>query len=219
MALRLGFLHTAAVHVATFDGVVAEADGGVETVHCVDEDLLRIARSVGADHRDVGIAVDATLARLADKGVGVIVCTCSTIGGVAESAVGVDIPVLRVDRPMAAVAVERAARIAVVAALESTLEPTLVLLRNECERQHRWPELALTPCLDAWDFWESGNVDGYHRALAEHVDGLEDTYDVIVLAQASMLGALPLISDRPDRLVLASPTSAVEAALRRLRDR
>lgn len=213
MVFRIGFLHTAEVHVATFDRVVAEADATAETAHFVDEVLLRSARSLGVNHDGVRDAVGVALAQLVSEGVGVIVCTCSTIAAIAESAGGTLVPVLRVDRPMAAAAVASADRIAVVAALESTLEPTVALLADECERQRRWPAITLAPCLSAWSFWEAGDVEGYCRSVAEHVNALDDSFDVVVLAQASMLGALVFIEGRPARSVLASPSSAVAAAL------
>ena len=73
--------------------------------------------------------------------------------------------------------------------------------------------ITLMPCLAAWDRWEDGDVGGYHRTVAEHVDALDESFDVVVLAQASMLGALAFIDARPGRVVLSSPSSAIQAAL------
>ena len=213
MTATIGFLHTSPVHVATFDSLVASAPRAVSSTHFVDEELLALARSIGPAHRLVVEGVVAALARLVDAGADVIVCTCSTIGGTAESAEGTHVPVLRVDRPMAADAVACGYRIAVIAALESTLAPTAELLREESVRVGRAPVIILMPCLSAWDRWESGQLDGYHRAIADHVASLDESFDVVVLAQASMLGALALIQERPGRVVLASPSSAVSAAL------
>lgn len=214
---RLGFLHTSPVHVATFDAHVAEVDPSVLTVHAVDETLLETARRYGANHESVVIAVAQALVDLARDGANVIVCTCSTIGGTAESTVASGVRVLRVDRPMAAAAVASAGRIAVVAAVESTLEPTVALLSDECVRQHRLPLIELRPCLDAWAFWEAGDVGGYYRSVADHVNSLDDSFDVVVLAQASMFGALRLLDERPGRHVLSSPSSAVRAAIECIR--
>lgn len=213
MTATIGFLHTSPVHVATFDSLVADAPAAVSTTHIVDEELLALARSIGPAHRLVVEGVVGALARLVGDGADVIVCTCSTIGGTSEFAKGIGVPILRVDRPMAAAAVASGDRIAVVAALESTLAPTVDLLREESARVGRAPVITLMPCLSAWDRWESGELDGYHRAIADHVTSLDESFDVVVLAQASMLGALPLIQERPGRVVLASPSSAVSAAL------
>ncbi len=210
----LGFLHTAEVHIATFDALLdREAPAELRTVHVVDEGLLAAARELGADDPSVQNDVADALRDLADEGVDVIVCTCSTIGEVAEKSPNVGVPVLRVDRPMAAAAVAAATRIAVVAAVESTLTPTLSLLCDECVRQGRTPPIDLRPCFAAWPLWEAGDVDGYHRAVGEHVNMLDESFDVVVLAQASMLGALSFVNGRVGRVVLSSPPSAIHAAL------
>ena len=213
MPVTIGFLHTSPVHVATFDSLVANAPGAVSGTHIVDEELLTMARSIGCAHPLVADGVAAALARLVGEGADVIVCTCSTIGAAAESVPGIGVPVLRVDRPMAAAAVAAGRRIAVVAALESTLAPTAELLQEESARVGCAPMITLRPCLAAWDRWEDGDLDGYHRAIAGHVNALGESFHVVVLAQASMLGALAFIDERPGRVVLASPSSAVQAAL------
>ena len=213
MTATIGFLHTSPVHVATFDSLLADEPVAVSATHLVVEELLAMARSIGPAHPLVVSAVSAALARLVGGGVGVIVCTCSTIGATAEAAEGIGVPVLRVDRPMAAAAVASGHNVAVVAALESTLSPTAELLHEESVRIGRTSTITLMPCLRAWDYWEAGDLDGYHRAIADHVSSLDESFDVVVLAQASMLGALGFLDDRPGRVVLASPTSAVRRAI------
>ncbi len=209
----IGFLHTSAVHVDTFDALIAAAsDDDVATVHLVMEQLLDDARSCGVDDPQLADNVAAALHDLVDDCADVIVCTCSTIGGLAER-IGAAVPVLRVDRPMCAEAVGAATRIAVVVAVESTTAPTLALLNEECERQQRWPSIDVAPCLEAWTNWESGDVAAYHRCVAAHVDGLGEAIDTAVLAQASMLGALTFLAARRGRRVFVSPPTAVAAAL------
>jgi Asp/Glu/hydantoin racemase len=112
----IGFLHTADVHVATFGALLAELAPGWGELHEVDERLLADARA-GIDVSD---RLAARLGALAAAGADVIVCTCSTLGELAEqvalplrpSGRGLRpgaVPVLRVDRPMAQAAVARAA--------------------------------------------------------------------------------------------------------------
>ncbi len=208
----LGFLHTADVHVETFDLLVAESGHEVETVHLVQPELLELARADGAEHEVVRTRTEAALAVLAGLTPRFIVCTCSTIGSLAESVTS-PVPVLRVDRPMAKLAVRTGANIAVVAALESTIEPTLSLLREVIAASGYSPALASLPCLHVWPLFEAGRSADYSRSVADHVNSIGPQFDVVVLAQASMLGALPMAT-RPG--VLASPVVAVEYALRRL---
>jgi hypothetical protein len=112
---------------------------------------------------------------------------------------------------MAASATRDGRRIAVVAAVESTIEPTMSLLREEAASAGTDVAIESVPCFDAWPLFESGDLDGYHRFIAAHVDTIDESYDVIVLAQATMAEAAAFVAE-PER-VRSSPVAAVEAAL------
>ncbi|MFF5228167.1 aspartate/glutamate racemase family protein [Dactylosporangium sp. NPDC000521] len=202
----IGFLHTADVHVATFRALLADAAPDAGDLHAVDAALLEDARA-GADVKE---RLAARLRALAADGADVVVCTCSTLSGLAET-VDAGVPVLRVDRPMAEAAVAGGGRVAVVAALASTLAPTAGLLRECAALAGATVEIVEAPCLDAWALFESGELDAYVRRVAEHVRAVAATADVVVLAQASMAPAADLLPDLP---VLSSPRAAVTAALR-----
>jgi hypothetical protein len=99
--MPLALLHTSPVHVPVFDALRDETHPGLELRHVVDERLLERARAEGPDA--VAEDVAAVLRRAVAEGARAVLCTCSTIGAVAEAA-DVGVPVLRVDRPMAAAA-------------------------------------------------------------------------------------------------------------------
>ncbi|BEL10139.1 aspartate/glutamate racemase family protein [Actinoplanes sichuanensis] len=205
----IGFLHTAEVHVATFRGLFAElAPPGLDDLHLVDEALLADARRTGSAP---GLA--ERLGELAAAGADLIVCTCSTIGADAEATPEVGVPVMRLDRPMAEAAVSTGGRIVVVATVESTLEPTVALIRAAAASAGRPVVVTASPCLTAWRHFEAGDIATYDKEIAEHVRALAGEADAIVLAQAGMAGAATLLSDLP---VLTSPRAAVEAALLRV---
>ena len=212
----IGFLHTADVHVATFDRLVAERAPGATTVHEVRADLLETARRHGLADPAIGTGIAQSVGALERGGADVIVCTCSTISGLAERAPApARPPVLRIDRPMAADAVRHGRRIAVVAALESTIEPTMALLRDEAATAGADVAIESLPCFGAWPLFESGDLDAYHRFIAAHVDGIDASYDIVVLAQATMAPAAALVAELPR--VRSSPVAAVEAALEHVR--
>ncbi|XVX19586.1 aspartate/glutamate racemase family protein [Actinomycetota bacterium] len=201
-----GFLHTSPVHVATFDALLAELRPGVQAVHVVDESLLADARA--HDPAAVAGRVTAHLASLRDQGAQIVCCTCSTIGDVAEQA-GVGIPVFRVDRPMAGRAVRAGARLAVIAALRSTLAPTQSLLEQEAGAAGREVEISLITAEDAWERFEAGDQEGYLDRVAQAARQAAASADVVVLAQASMADAQSLLRDLPVP-VLSSARPAVE---------
>ncbi|MFD7013462.1 aspartate/glutamate racemase family protein [Streptomyces sp. NPDC059928] len=204
----LALLHTSPVHVPVFEALRDEDAPGLELRHLVHEQLLSQARELGPEA--VAGSVESILAAAAAvaQGADAVLCTCSTIGAVAEAAsVSLGVPVLRVDRPMAAAAVARGSRIAVVATVASTLEPTTALIREEAGER----PVALRTVLaeDAWAHFESGDPASYITAVAETLDALTDV-DVIVLAQASMAPAATRTTTPVP--VLSSPRPGLRAA-------
>lgn len=81
MGTTIGFLHTADVHVATFNALVAEQSAHIQTCHLVVPSLLEQARSLGVDDLRVRRMVEVAVAELCDgaERPDVIVCTCSTV--------------------------------------------------------------------------------------------------------------------------------------------
>ena len=179
----IGFLHTADVHRATFTTLVGELAPDARTVHVVDTSLLTNARAQGT----VDDALRARLlTRLRDvaNDSDVVVCTCSTISGEAEALANLlDVSIIRIDRPMAEKVIACGSRLAVVAALASTIAPTTALLREVADSRGVAVQLSEYVCGDAW----------------------------IRFAQASMASAAGRC--RSDVPVLSSPRLAVEHAV------
>jgi len=212
----IGFLHTSPVHVARFDGLVHAGRADVGTVHLVDESLLK-----GAQERGPGAVRDAVasrLARLREDGADLLVCTCSTIGPLAEEAGPDGVTTFRVDRPMARAAVATGGRVGVVAAAGSTLGPTRALLEEEARAAGTEPAIELVLADGAWALFEAGQHAAYVERVAEAARELAGRVDVVALAQASAAPAARLLEDLGVP-VLSSPASAVRHALALLPDR
>ncbi|WP_404953742.1 aspartate/glutamate racemase family protein [Streptomyces sp. 147326] len=201
----LVLLHTSPVHVPVFDALRDRHHPGAALRHLVVPELLERARAEGPR-----AVAPALLAVLAAAGPAPALVTCSTIGATAESlAPELGVPVLRVDRPMAAAAVRAGARIAVLAALESTLAPTAELLAQEAGERRVSVRTHLVA--GAWERFEAGDTDGYLARVAAAADAVTGA-DVIVLAQASMAGAAGLTASPVP--VLSSPAPGLAAGLR-----
>ena len=207
-----GFLHTSPVHVPTFEALLAEVAPSARALSVVDEQLLADARQLGP--AAVADRVATALRGLRDHGASIVCCTCSTIGEVAEQ-VDVGIPVFRVDRPMAVRAVQTGARVGVVAAVTSTIEPTSALLESAARQAGRAIDVRPVLVAGAWACFETGDLAGYLDLVAEEARALAPDVDVIVLAQASMAGAQATLDDLPIP-VLSSPRAAVEHLAARL---
>lgn len=209
----LALLHTSPAHVPVFEALRAEHHPGLELRHLVDEELLARARREGPEA--VTAEVRAALGVAVADGARAVLCTCSTIGGVAEAAgAEVGVRVLRSDRPMAAAAVAAGSRIVVLATVESTFGPTASLIEEEARRAGRPVEVRTRLVQGAWERFEAGDAEGCARLVAAVVDTVDDA-DAIVLAQGSMAPAERLaLTSVP---VLSSPRRGLAAGAEAVR--
>lgn len=211
----ISFLHTSPVHVATFDALLDELSPGMPRRHRVEESWLEAARDDGMS-ADLSETITTAMRDLADGGVGV--CTCSTIGGVAEAAGSEDAPTIRIDRALMQVAVSHGSRPLIAMCLESTKAPTLDLLNDVARAQGCDVSPMVVMCQPAWRHFESGDMDTYAASIADTIKAelINDSPDCIVLAQGSMAIAEPLLGDT-DLPVLSSPRLGVLRALELLK--
>lgn len=207
----LALLHTSPAHIPVFDALRDADHPGLDLRHFVAEDLLARARSEGPDA--VADDVRTLLGEAVADGARVVLCTCSTIGAVAERT-DAGVPVLRVDRPMAAAAVAAGPRIVVVATVASTLEPTVALVEEEARRTGRPVDIRTAFVDGAFALFEAGDSDGCARLVADAADAVTDA-DAIVLAQASMTPAQALTATATP--VLSSPRPGLAAAATAIR--
>ncbi|MGH1503504.1 MAG: hypothetical protein ACRBI6_08105 [Acidimicrobiales bacterium] len=206
-ARHLAFLHTAEVHRSTFEALVAELDPTVVVTTIVDADLLRRAQ-LDPDDPTVEAGIDRAIEQLrtSDRAI----CTCSTIGALAEERGAIaGVAVDRVDRAMAERAAALRGPVVAVVAVESTIEPTQQLLAGAGVT-----ELEIVVAEGAWTAFGAGELDGYLDTIEATARQAATRAGVVVLAQASMAAVAERCDGRiGDVPVLASPRLAVEAAL------
>ncbi|MDE4303831.1 hypothetical protein PXK30_02760 [Phaeobacter gallaeciensis] len=195
----LTLFHTADVHVATFDALAPEAD----LTHVVRTDWLERAQT-GVDddlRQEIAEAIHAAK--------GPALCTCTTIGAVAEEA-----GATRIDWPMMQQAAGTGGPVMLVYCLDSTRLPSTALLERAFAKQGRAPDIRALPLPGLWHHFTNGDTEEFHKQVATWVSTsltLTPGTACVVLAQASMAGAAALIdSDIP---VLTSPDTAMAALL------
>lgn len=212
----LTLLHTAATNEHLFASLLNDIAPDIWVRHIVDESILPYAREHGVNEQ-LQQRVTETILRAINDGSDVVLCTCSTIGGCAEAVQSqTEKTVQRVDRAMAEKAVNIGSRILVAATLASTLAPTCDLVRDAAAKAGKHVEIIEIFCANAWSKFEAGDRDGYFADIAEKLKKVVTQGDVIVLAQASMVGATALCRDMPIP-VLSSPRLGLEAAVRAYR--
>lgn len=216
---RAGVLHTVPALAGVFEGSIEKAAPGIRLVHVADPWLLSTAIETGVTD-EVRRRVAEHVRYLAADGAEAVLVTCSSIGEAAEEAAAtVDVPVLRVDAPMAQEAVRvaddagrrlgRPGRIAVLATLAATLGPTGRLIQRSVDAAGSDATVTASVVEGAVAARESGDAGRHDRLIAEAVAVAADGADVVVLAQASMAQAIG--DGRQPVPVLTSPQSGVAA--------
>ena len=132
---RLAVLHTAASLVEMFKSLLARAYPALDSFQVLDESLLQdLIRHGPSEAIERRVAMHAILAR--DAGASLMLFTCSSTSPAIDVARRlVDIPILKIDDPMAERAIELQTRIGIVCTTTSTKGPSQALIRTT--RQQR----------------------------------------------------------------------------------
>ena len=154
-----------------------------------------------------------------DLGAAVLLNTCSSVGEVADVARGlIQVPIVKIDEQMAVEAVESYSRIAVLATLPSTLEPTMRLLQEQARQRGRSVEVISGLAAGAYDALVGGQPQEHDRLLKEKAVALADQADAIVLAQGSMARMEQALAEETGKPVLSSPLRGIREIKRLLEE-
>ncbi|HEV9038041.1 MAG TPA: aspartate/glutamate racemase family protein [Puia sp.] len=212
MQKTLGLIHTSATLVPVFQQLTSKGLPGVKVFNIVDDSLI-------ADVIRKGQLTSQTARRVVDyvgsaenAGADYIMVTCSSIGAAVEASAALTrVPVLRVDQPMADLAVAKGTRVGVIATLPTTLAPTSDLVKRRAAIAGKAIELTSRLCEGAFDALMGGDPAKHDKMVADALRELSAQVDVIVLAQASMARVVDALPEADKRIpILASPPTAIE---------
>ncbi len=209
-------IHTGPVLVDVFRRLFPEMLPGVRLVNVVDDSLLTDVRIAGGlipsvVRRIIGYG---TLAE--SSGANAIFNCCSSVGEAADMlARAVAIPVVKIDERMAEKAIEQGSRIAVVATVATTLDPTERLIHRKAQASGKTVSTNRYLAGRAFDALMAGNSEEHDNLLKAEIELAISANDVVVLAQGSMARLVPLLGQTPVP-VLSSPRLGVQALKERL---
>jgi Asp/Glu/hydantoin racemase len=208
----LGLIHTSATLVPVFAELCNQYLPNIKVFNIVDDSLIKNVIACNeltpaTARRVVNYVGSAELA-----GADYILVTCSSIGTAVETAASLtNVPVIRVDQPMADLAVQTGKRIGVIATLSTTLQPTSDLVKRRALFAQKEIELTAVLCKGAFEALMSGDTIAHDAMVAEALGELVKKVDVIVLAQASMARVVDSLSISEKSIpILASPTIAIQ---------
>lgn len=180
-------------------------EGRVEIMNYQDPSIL-------AEVREAGFVTAAAAARLVSMymkavsdGADAILNICSSVGEVADAAAPlgcyIGVPIVRIDEEMCREAVRLGSRIAVLATLPTTLEPTKNTIRRVACEMNRPVTLVDGLADGAFGL----DQEQFKRLLGEKTAEVAGQADVIVLCQGSMAYAEEFLAQQCGKPVLSSP--------------
>lgn len=205
MAARIAFVHTVGFLADLFRERMHTDLPEVDQFHALNESLLQDLLR-GQDPAQVYRRVVSQILLVADAGVDQIVVTCSSTSPAVDIARQLtSCPILKIDDPMAAAAVQAGRRIGLVCTANSTVAPSTSLLREHA--QSAGADVEIKPFLNesAYQALLSGDRAAHDASVLSKVQSVAADVDVIVLAQASLAHLQPELAAKTAVPVLASP--------------
>jgi len=216
---RLGIIHTSFALVEPLNTLAKEMlPESVDIVNVVDDTLLSYARQHGVDSK-LKRRMYTYFQSAVWAGADVILNACSSVGETVDAARElIDVPILKIDEPMAEAAVAAGKRVAVHATVASTLGPTVRLLRAKAKEAGKEIEISERLCDGAFDLLVCGQTEQHDEAVSKDVLESAADHDVIVFAQASMARLVPMLEGKVSVPLLSSPKLAMGRLNEMLRD-
>ena len=213
MKRRVAFVHTSPAAVGPLAQFYAEAAPEMEITNLLDDGLLRLLSRGDRATTEARLA-DMIGVAAATYGAEAAMVTCSSVSleTINRLAGRFDLPVLKIDYPMARRAVREGRRVGVAATFPPTLGPTRRLISEAAREAGAEVEVVEEVVAGAYDALLSGDPERHDELLLEGVSKLEARgVSVVVLAQVSMARVLPKVEGRTSVPVLSSLHTSLEA--------
>lgn len=212
MVRQIGLLHTVGFLADMFRNLFLETIPDIKSFHIVDEGILKqLMENDGLTPAIVRrVAIQANLA--AESGADLILFTCSSTSPAVDIVRNlIDIPIMKIDDPLADKAIELGEKIGVITTAKTTLKPSINLINARAAEKGRSVEIVSTLEPEAFQARLNGDIGVHDRIVKEAIDKLSEQCDVIILAQASMAHIVEQTRGSYDIPILASPALCMSA--------
>jgi len=206
-------IHTSDVAVKDMNSLFKELAPEVIVRNIIDDSLLPEVLDNGGVTKNIIKRICAYALQAEIAGADLIFNQCSSVGEAANIAAElVNIPLVKIDEKMAEVACQTGEKIGVIATLETTLGPTVRLIKKKAEKTDKDVRITEKLCEGAFDLLRSGDKKAHNEIVINAIKELTKKVDVIVCAQGSMVALLAELGETPVP-VLTSPRLGVECAV------
>lgn len=208
----IGIHHTAPFLVDVFKTLMAERLPQVENFHMVDESLVKEAQRDGGLTPEIlrRVKIETELAR--DAGADLVLYTCATISPAADTLRReFSIPLLKIDEPAAARAVQLGERILLVCTSKTAIDSVKSVIEAKAAEAGRNVSVSTHVEHEAYAMRRNGDKKGHDRRVVDGAINRPRDYDVLVLGQASMAHLAPELEVALGVPVLGNTTLCIDA--------
>lgn len=211
MSKKVALIHTGFALVEVLKDLFREILPDVEVINIVDDSLLRDVLKKDKVDEKVTKRVCSYIVAAEIAGADVILNVCSSVSETVDVArLLVEIPIVKIDEPMAEEAVKKGTQIGVVATLATTLDPTIRLIERNARKIKREISIKRLLCEGAFDALMAGDSSKHDQIVLEGIRKVSNEVDLIVLAQGTMARLTKQLSPEIKVPVLSSPRSGIE---------
>ena len=212
MKKKLAIIHTTPVTIEPLKDLAARIIGDCEIMNLVDDSILPQLSQNGGNVLEIA-GRWGNYAKTAEQlGADCILNACSSIGELVKyTQPKVATPIVRIDDAMAEFAVNSAERIGVAATLETTLRPTLELLKQKAKDRKKQIEFEPILVESAYQKLLANDKEGHDSDLSAALKKLAEKVEIVVLAQASMARVVSTFSPGEQCRFVTSPELGMEA--------
>jgi len=212
MPSTVACIYTAGALVEPLKAQFAQTLPDVRMINIVDDSLIFDIIDAGRITDELEKRILAYFQAADHSGADVIFNTCSSVGEVADKAADlVSTPIIKIDEAMIAQAVAECERLAVLATLNSTLDPTLRCVEQKAVAAGREVHLEKGLAAGAFEAVISGDGATHDALIMETARSLVNRVDGFILAQGSMARFAEPLTRETGKKVYASVVSGVEA--------
>jgi Asp/Glu/hydantoin racemase len=217
---KIALVHTSPAAIGPLMQFYSEAAPDFEITNLLDDGLLRL---LAAGNRSVAQDRLADMIKTATStyGAELAMVTCSSVSKemVEKLDEEFNLPILKIDYPMARQAVRAGNRIGVAATFPPTLVPTCKLISEAAAEAGKEVEIIQEVAPDAYTALLANDSTTHDKLLIDAVKKLEGKgVAAIVLAQVSMARILPQLEGRVSVPVLSSLHTSLEAVRQALNE-
>ena len=203
-------IFTAQSIVESTKQLFAELVPGCRVISIIEDALIQDVIRAGQVTPEIARRLVRYYLAAQDTGADLIFNTCSSIGDVAIMARSlVAIPLVKIDDAMAAEAVRMGARVGVLATLQTTLAPTVRLVKAQAAAAGRSVSVVEGLAQGAFEALTAKQPEKHDELVTAAAEQVAKQADVIVLAQGSMARMEEALAKKTGKPVLSSPRRGV----------